>query len=292
MKHPINAYDEFDRHRPRLNALAYRMLGSWSEAEDAVQEAWIRAARADSSDVGNVAGWLTTIAARVCLNMLRARATRREDPFDDVRADPTATVEHGPEFEAALAESVSAALLVVLETLDPAERLAFVLHDMFAMPFHDIAVIVDRSTAATRQLASRARRRVQGHQGVGDGTVGIEERRRVVDAFFAAARLGRLDQLLVVLDPDIVLRTWTGPSIVDATVTVRGAESVAGRALRFAQPGAELWPVVVQGRPGVLATVNDTRITLMVFQVGAGVIIGIDALIDPVRLVELNVIMR
>ncbi|HEX6418083.1 MAG TPA: sigma-70 family RNA polymerase sigma factor, partial [Acidimicrobiales bacterium] len=202
--------ERFEEHRPHLRAVAYRMLGSPSEAEDAVQEAWLRLSRADTSDVENLGGWLTTVVGRVCLNVLRSRATRREDPLEAHVPDPVVTLDHrvDPEERALVADSVGLALLVVLETLPPAERLAFVLHDMFAVPFDEIAPIVGRSTTATRQLASRARRRVQGDARVPD--TDLPRQRAVVDAFFAAARDGDFEALVSVLDPDVVLRSDRG----------------------------------------------------------------------------------
>ena len=211
----------FEEHRSRLRAVAYRMLGSLSEADDAVQDTWIRLSRIDADEVENLGGWLTTVVARVCLNMLRSRQSRREEPFGphvpEPIIDPVAGVD--PEHEALLADSVGLALLVVLETLAPAERLAFVLHDMFAVPFDQIAPIVDRSPEAARQLASRARRRVRGSAPVGDAD--LDQQRAVVEAFLAAAREGDFDALLAVLDPDVVLRADSGPGLPGATVEVR-----------------------------------------------------------------------
>src|SRR5438477_2141872 len=207
---------EFEDHRPHLRAVAYRMLGSLSEADDAVQDAWLRLRRTDTSEVENLRGWLTTIVARVALNMLRARRTRREQPLDVHVPDPIIDPADGtdPEHEALLADSVGLALLVVLETLNPAERLAFVLHDMFAVPFEEIAPIVERSPAATRQLASRARRRVQGQRAIPDAD--MDRQREVVAAFLAASRGGDFDALLALLDPDVVLRADLGAAPADA----------------------------------------------------------------------------
>jgi RNA polymerase sigma factor (sigma-70 family) len=277
------ALEQFDHHRPRLTSIAYRMLGSTADADDAVQETWLRVARANAADIDNVAGWLTTITARVCLDILRSRNARREDPFGTVTPDPSTLRGKSPEDETELADSVSLALLVVLETLDPAERLAFVLHDMFAMRFDDIAPIVERTPAATRQLASRARRRIQGRRPNG-ASVNTSEHRRVVDAFFVAARGGDLDSLLVVLDPDLVLRINGSSAQPDTTTTVHGARQVAGRALHFAQPAAHLQPILVNGRPGVLVTLDGERISLMAFTISHGVITAIDALVDRERL--------
>jgi RNA polymerase sigma-70 factor (ECF subfamily) len=264
------------------------MLGSLAEADDAVQETWVRLSRADTSDVENLGGWLTTVVSRVCLNMLRSRATRREDPLYDAHVpDPIISIEGttDPEHEALLADSVGIALLVVLETLPPAERMAFVLHDMFGVSFEDIATIVDRSPAAARQLASRARRRVRGAAPKPDQDV--ERQRRVVDAFFAAARAGDFEALISVLDPDIVLRADFGP--VAASAVVRGAEAVAGRAVMFADPSRALTPAIVNGTPGVVITVDGRVVSVMAFAVVADRIVAIDSLGDPERLTRLRI---
>ena len=223
--------ERFEEQRPHLRAIAYRMLGSLSEADDAVQEAWLRLNRSDSKAIDNLGGWLTTVVARVALNMLRARKARREDPLETRLPDPVISLDDqtDPEHEALIADSVGLALLVVLESLSPAERLAFVLHDMFAVPFDEIAEITGRSPAAARQLASRARRHVRGSAPVPDAD--LAEQRRVVDAFFAASREGDFDALVAVLDPDIVLRA----DDADASVLIRGAREVASRAMRFAR---------------------------------------------------------
>src|ERR687894_2819380 len=221
---------QFEEHRTRLRAVAYRMLGSLSEADDAVQETWLRLSRIDSDEVENLGGWLTTVVARVSLNILRSRRSRREEPFDVRMPEPIVDRADGtdPEHEALLADSVGLALLVVLETLNPAERLSFVLHDMFAVPFDEIAPIVDRSPEAARQLASRARRRVRGERAVPDAD--LETQREVVDAFLAAAREGDFEALLEVLDPDVVLRTDRGAGAVTGSRVIRGAANVARRA--------------------------------------------------------------
>src|SRR5437868_12925338 len=233
----------FEEHRTRLRAVAYRMIGSLSDADDAVQEAWLRLSRTDTSEVENLDGWLTTVVARVSLNMLRSRKSRREEPIGVRMPDPIVDRADGtdPEHEALLADSVGLALLVVLEMLSPAERLAFVLHDMFAMPFDEIAPIVDRSPEATRQLASRARRRVQGETTVPDADLATQ--RRVVDAFLAASREGDFDALLEVLDPDVVLRVDFGPT--EESREVRGARLVAGQALFYARLGLLIRPALV-----------------------------------------------
>ncbi len=228
--------ERFEEHRTHLRAVAYRMLGSLSEADDAVQEAWLRLSRTDASEVENLGGWLTTVVARVSLNMLRSRNVRREEPLGVHVPEPIVDRADGtdPEHEALLADSVGLALLVVLETLSPAERLAFVLHDMFAVPFDEIAPIVDRSPEAARQLASRARRRVQGENTVPDAD--LDTQREVVDAFLAASRDGDFEALLAVLDPDVVLRADLGP-LAGGSREVRGAAAVAGQALAYSRLG-------------------------------------------------------
>jgi RNA polymerase sigma factor (sigma-70 family) len=241
--------ERFEEHRGHLRAVAYKMLGSLSEADDAVQESWLRLTRTDAGEVENLRAWLTTVVARVCLNVLRSRRTRGEVPLDVHVPDPVVTREDGtqPEHEALLADSVGLAMLVVLETLTPAERLAFVLHDMFAVPFDDIATLVDRSPEAARQLASRARRRVQGEARVPDADLAAQ--RRVVDAFFAAARDGDFEGLVAVLDPDVVSRGDGGPG---ASAIVRGAREVAARALTFARLSPFVRPALVNGAAGVV----------------------------------------
>jgi RNA polymerase sigma-70 factor, ECF subfamily len=277
--------ERFEANRPHLRAVAYRMLGSFSDADDAVQEAWLRLSRADTSGVENLGGWLTTVVARVCLNMLRSRQSRREDSLDARIPDPIVSRENGvdPQHDAVLADSVGLALLVVLETLTPAERLAFVLHDMFAVPFDEIAPMLGRSPTATRQLASRARRRVRGAAPAPDPDVARQ--REVVDAFFAAARGGEFEALVAVLDPDVVARTDGGPG---ASVIVRGAHVVAGRALMFAQPSATLRPALVNGAAGVVVMAGGRPASVMAFTVRDGKIVEIDALTDPERLGKLD----
>ena len=287
------ALEQFEEHRARLTSIAVRMLGSRSEADDAVQETWLRVSRAADAEIDSVPAWLTTITARVCLNMLRSRATRREDRFDDVTLDPVTLarapgIDAGPEDEAVLADNVSMALLIVLETLEPAERLAFVLHDMFALPFDEIAPIVERTPAATRQLASRARRRLQ--QRGSDSDAGrLGEHRRMVDAFYAAVRDGDLERVLTLLDPDLELRSDGGAARPEATAVVHGARKIAARAVHFAQPDATLQPVLANGRTGVLVTMGEQRISLMVFTIDNELITRIDALVDPERLDRLDV---
>ena len=280
--------ERFEQHRSHLRAVAYRMLGSVSEADDAVQEAWLRLSRSDADDIDNLGAWLTTVVARLSLNTLRSRAARREEPLEVRVPDPVVSRADGtdPEQEALLADSVGLALLVVLETLQPAERLAFVLHDMFAVPFDDIAAMVDRSPAATRQLASRARRRLQGEPG--EPSDDPARQREVVDAFFAAARGGDFEALVSVLDPDIVLRADGGALRPEATGIVRGAENVARRALMFSMPRARLRPVLANGAAAVVVDVDGRLFSLMAFTVRDGRVAAIDALTDPERLDRLD----
>ncbi len=275
--------EEFERQRDQLRAVAYRMLGSTSEAEDAVQEAWLRLSRSETGAVENLGGWLTTVVARVCLDMLRARRSRREDYLDTWLPEPIVSVEDGPEDEAVLADSVGLAMLVVLETLSPAERLAFVLHDMFGMPFEEIASIVDRSEAATRQLASRARRRVRGATPRTDPD--LREQRRVIDAFLAASRAGDFEALLEVLDPDVVFRIDAGGVAPRARPPVEGAEAVARQVLsrgsRFA-PFAR--PAIVNGNAGLVIVPGNRPFAVVGFTVAEGRIATIDLIADPAKL--------
>src|ERR687888_656650 len=245
--------EQFEEHRTRLRAVAYRMLGSLSEADDAVQETWLRLNRIDADEVENLGGWLTTVVARVSLNVLRSRRSRREEPLDVHVPEPIVDRADGtdPEHEALLADSVGLALLVVLETLSPPERLAFVLHDMFAVPFDEIAPIVDRSPDAARQLASRARRRVRGAP-VPDAD--LEAQREVVDAFFAAAREGDFERLLEVLDPDVVLHGDRGAFPPGASFEIHGAEAVAKQAQTYSRLDLVALPALVNGGPGVVAS--------------------------------------
>jgi RNA polymerase sigma factor (sigma-70 family) len=279
--------ERFEEQRSHLRAVAYRMLGSLTEADDAVQEAWLRLSRADTSDVENLGGWLTTVVARVCLNMLRSRSTRREDPIDWHVPDPVVTLDDhvDPQQQALLADSVGLALLVVLETLSPPERLTFVLHDMFAVPFDEIAPIVGRSATATRQLASRARRRVRGAAPPPDHD--LARQREVVEAFFAAARDGDFESLVAILHPDVVLRS-DGGARPGASRVLRGPEAVAGQALMFADPARLLRPALVNGAAGVLVTVGGRLVAVMAFTVIADKIVAIDALGDPDRLDQLD----
>jgi RNA polymerase sigma factor (sigma-70 family) len=282
--------ERFEEHRTRLRAVAYRMLGSLSEADDAVQEAWLRVSRADTGSVENLAGWLTTVVARVCLNVLRTRESRREEPFDVHVHMPEPIISHedgvDPEQEALLADSVGLALLVVLDTLTPAERLAFVLHDMFAVPFEEIAPIIERSPAAARQLASRARRRVQGQAPVPDPD--LTRQREVVDAFLAAARNGDFDALVAVLDPDVVLRADGGTARARQTVVFHGARAVAEQAVIAKRLTPFARPALINGTAGVVAVAAGRVLSVMGFTVAHGKIVAIDVLLDPERLADLD----
>ncbi|MFD5328149.1 RNA polymerase sigma factor SigJ [Streptomyces sp. NPDC127092] len=281
--------ERFQADRGHLRAVAYRMLGSLSEAEDAVQEAWFKLNRSDVSDVRNLSGWLTTVVGRVCLDMLRSRTSRREDPLEYYVPDPVVRDEGtaDPEQEALLADSVGLALLVVLETLAPAERLAFVLHDMFSVSFDEIAPIVDRTPAATRQLASRARRRVQGAAPAPapDAT----RQRQVVDAFLAASQAGDFEGLLTVLDPDVVLRVDGGDLAAAASKLIRGAEAVTAQALTFAKFRHDARKVTVNGAAGLVSLVNGAPVGLMAFTIVDTRIVQIDIVADPERLSALGV---
>jgi RNA polymerase sigma-70 factor (ECF subfamily) len=276
--------DRFEEHRPHLRAVAYRMLGSLSEADDAVQDTWLRLSRTGTGGVENLGGWLTTIVARVCLNMLRSRSMRREEPLGARLPDPVISPEGElqPEEEALLADSVGLALLVVLDTLSPAERLAFVLHDMFDLPFDEIAPMVGRTPAAARQLASRARRRVKG-TGIPAPDPDLVRQRDVVDAFFLAARGGDFDALVGLLDPDVVLRSDFGARRPAASRVTRGAAAVARQALVGALPDAQLHPALVNGAAGVVVTVGGRPFAVMGFTVTEGRIVEIDAIADPDR---------
>ncbi|MFE7793394.1 sigma-70 family RNA polymerase sigma factor [Streptomyces sp. NPDC057460] len=280
--------ERFEEHRSRLRAVGYRMLGSLSEADDAVQETWVRLDRAGAGGVENLAGWLTTVVARVCLNMLRAREQRREEPLEMRMPDPVISHEDGvdPEQEALLADSVGLAMLVVLESLTPVERLAFVLHDMFAVPFDEIAPMVEKTPAATRQLASRARRRVQG--GAPGPDPDLIRQREAVDAFFAAARDGDFDALVAVLDPDVVLRSDGGAAGVRHTAVLHGAQTVAGQALTFGQLSPFARPALINGAAGVVVVAHGRPLSVMAFTVTDGRTVAIDVLSDPERLRQLD----
>ena len=278
--------EQFEDHRSRLLGVAYRMLGSLSEADDAVQEAWLRLSRTDSDEIENLGGWLTTVVSRVSLNMLRSRKARREEPLAGRLPDPLIDRADGidPEHEALLADSVGLALFVVLETLSPPERLAFVLHDIFAVPFDEIAPIVERSPEAARQLASRARRHVRAERTVPDGD--LETQREVVDAFLAAAREGDFDRLVAVLDPDVVVRQDFGP--VGGSREIRGAAAVARQALGYAQIGLDIRPALINGVAGAVAFRDGQPFSIGAVTVRNGKIVELDFLGDPERLRELD----
>jgi RNA polymerase sigma factor (sigma-70 family) len=279
--------ERFEAHRAQLKAVAYRMLGSVSEADDAVQEAWIRLNRSDPDEIGNLGGWLTTVVARVSLNMLHSRRTRREVSLDAVHV-PEPIIDRvdgtNPEHEALLVDSVGLALLVVLETLSPAERLAFVLHDMFAVPFDEIARIIDRSPQAARQLASRARRRVRVEETVPDSDLGAQ--REVVEAFLEAAREGNFARLVCVLHPDAVLRADLGPA--SGSGEVRGAETIARQAMTFARLGLALELALINGAVGAVTRRDGEPMSVTGFTVRGGRIVAIDILADPERLRRLD----
>jgi RNA polymerase sigma factor (sigma-70 family) len=279
--------DRFEEQRAHLRAVAYRMLGSLTEADDAVQDTWLRLTRARVNDVENLGGWLTTIVARVCLNMLRSRNLRRADPLGVHVPDPLVSADATlqPEEEALLADSVGLALLVVLDNVAPAERLAFVLHDMFELPFEEIAPMVGRTPAAARQLASRARRRVKG-AGVPAPEPDLTRQREVVDAFLSAARGGGLDALVAVLDPDVVLRIDAGARRPAASMAIHGASAVARQALTGLAPAlraVDLHPALVNGAAGLVVTVRGRPVTVMGFTVADGKIAEINAIADPER---------
>ncbi|SNT25684.1 RNA polymerase sigma-70 factor, ECF subfamily [Asanoa hainanensis] len=275
----------FEEHRGHLRAVAYRMLGSFDEADDAVQEAWLRLARTDAAEVTNLGGWLTTVVGRICLNLLRSRSTR---PLETHVPDPVVSPADGvgPEDQALLADAVGLALLVVLDTLNPAERLAFVLHDLFAVAFDEIALIVDRSPAATRQLASRARRRVQEAAPAPD--TDLARQRAVVDAFFAASRAGDFDALLAVLDPEVVLRADGGTSRPAFSAIIRGGHEVAGQARTARQLAPFVKPALVNGTPGAVVAPRGEVVSIMSFVVRDGRITQIHVLGDPHRLRALD----
>jgi RNA polymerase sigma factor (sigma-70 family) len=271
---------EFEQHRPHLRSVAYRMLGSLSEAEDAVQEGWLRLSRSDTSDVANLAGWLTTVVSRVCLDQLRSRKARREDSLEERIPDPVVSESevHDPEQQALLGDAVGLAMLVVLDQLAPAERLAFVLHDLFAVPYAEIAPVVERSVDATKMLASRGRRRIQGARVVPDADVARQ--RAVVTAFQAAARDGDFDALLRVLDPDVVLRN----SAAEGLLVARGAETVASGAVMFQKLALASRPVLVNGVAGVAVDIDGEPFSLAAFTVVDGRIVEIDIISDRARL--------
>ncbi|HTT95800.1 MAG TPA: sigma-70 family RNA polymerase sigma factor [Solirubrobacterales bacterium] len=276
----------FEEQRPRLRAVAYRMLGSTGEADDAVQEAWLRLDRSDAGEIENLGGWLTTVVARIALNMLRSRRSRGEESIDLRVPDPIVDPIEGtqPEHEALLADSVGLAMLMVLETLGPAERLAFVLHDMFGVPFDEIGAIVDRTPEAARQLASRGRRRLRAAEAVPDVDLGAQ--RELVEAFMAASRDGDFDRLVAVLHPDIVLRSDFGPPA--GTVEVRGREAVVEQARLFASLGLAARLVRVNGAIGTVTLKDGKPFSIGSLIVREGRIVGIDFLADPARLERLD----
>jgi RNA polymerase sigma factor (sigma-70 family) len=276
----------FEEHRPHLRAVAYRMLGSVSEADDAVQDAWIRLSRSDTSEVQNLGAWLTTVVARVALNMLRSRKARREQPLDVHVPDPIVDSADGtnPEHEALLADSVGLALLVVLETLTPPERLAFVLHDMFAVPFDEIGTILDRSPDAARQLASRGRRRVRGSAPVPDADLSAQW--EVVDAFLAAARNGDFDGLVAVLDPDVVLRADGGLEGISNYVV--GAQTVASQALMWSRVDLTIRRALINGAAGMVSLRDGQPFSVAAVTVRGGKIVEVDILSDPERVRRLD----
>jgi RNA polymerase sigma factor (sigma-70 family) len=278
--------EQFEERRPRLRAVAYRMLGSLSEADDAVQDAWLRLSRSDAGEIENLAAWLTTVVARVSLNMLRSRNTRREQPLDVHLPDPIIDPAEGtdPEHEALLADSVGLALLVILETLTPAERLAFVLHDMFALPFDEIAPIVERSPEATRQLASRARRRVRGAAPVPDADLTAQW--EVVEAFLAAARDGDFDALVAVLDPDVVLRADGG--LTGLSQHVQGAETVARQALMWSRVDLTMRRALINGAAGMVTFLHGEPFSIAAVMVRNRKIVELDFLADPERIAQLD----
>jgi len=292
---------DFEAHRAHLRSVAYRMLGSLNEADDAVQESWLRLSRADTGDVRDLRAWLTTVVSRVCLDMLRSRVSRREDSLDVHVPDPIVTrVDDDPAEHAILADSVGIALLVVLDTLPPAERLAFVLHDVFAVPFEQIGPILDRSPAAAKQLASRARRRLRAAPdpaaepaaasagSAPASTADLARQWTVVDAFLAASREGDFEGLLAILDPDIVLRADAGAGPLGPSALVRGAREVIAQAQRFAPLGRFARPVLVNGAPGFLVTRDGQPLALMAVTVQGGKITEMDVLADPDRLARLD----
>jgi RNA polymerase sigma factor (sigma-70 family) len=289
--------ERFEENRTHLRAVAYRMLGSISEADDAVQEAWLRLSRSDTSEIENLGGWLTTVVGRVCLDLLRSRSSRREESLEQHLGEPQsvhvpepivsrADRRIDPEHEALLADSVGLALLVVLETLSPAERLAFVLHDTFAVPYEEIAPIVGRSPSAARKLASRARRRVRGATTAPDAD--LTRQREVVEAFLAASREGDFEALLAVLDPEVVLRADSGGVLAGLSREDRGARAVGGQALAFSRLSPYTRPALVNGAAGVVVAPGGKPYAVMGFTVVGGKIVEIDILADPARLRRLD----
>ncbi|MET7327188.1 RNA polymerase sigma factor SigJ [Nonomuraea sp. NPDC005650] len=282
--------NRFEEHRTHLKAVAYRMLGSLAEADDAVQESWLRLSRTDSAEIDNLGGWLTTVVGRVCLDILRTRTSRREAPLEQRLPDPVVSREDGgdPEQQALIADSVGLALLVVLESLSPAERLAFVLHDMFAVPFEQIAPIVDRTPATAKKLASRARQRVRGTVPPPDPDLGRQ--RQVVDAFLAASRGGDFEALLGILDPDVVMRVDAGAVAAGGMWTINGAAAVASQAANFRRFSTTytVEPVLVNGAVGLVSRENGQPRSVLSFTVADGRIVAVEILTDPERLARLS----
>jgi RNA polymerase sigma factor (sigma-70 family) len=278
--------ERFQAHRPGLRAVAYRMLGSTSEADDAVQDAWLRLSRSNTGEIDNLEAWLVTVVGRVALNMLRSRRTRREVPIEARLPDPIVDRADGidPEHEALLADSVGLALLVVLETLAPAERLAYVLHDMFAIPFDEIAPVVGRSSEATRQLASRARRRIRGADPVPDADLTTQW--EVVEAFLVAARDGDFDALVAVLDPDVVLRADGGPTGISQHL--QGAETVAGQALMWSRVDLTMRRALINGAAGMVTFLHGKPFSIAAVTIRSGRIVELDFLADPERIAQLD----
>jgi RNA polymerase sigma factor (sigma-70 family) len=279
----VDVTEQFEAERGRLRGLAYRMLGSLSEADDAVQEAWLRLARTDAAEIQNLPGWLTTVTARICLDMLRARTARREDPLEVHVPDPVITFDD-PQEQVELADAIGLALLVVLDTLTPRERIAFVLHDLFAVPFDEIARIVDRSPAAAKQLASRARRRLRSAP---QPEADAGRHREVLAAFTAAAREGDFDGLMAVLAPDVLLRADAGVNGLGPSHQLQGAENVARQAMQFAHLAQYIRPVLVNGRPGLMAAPDGRPVSVMDVTVRDGRIVEMNILADPDRLARL-----
>ena len=286
MDEEVRLAEQFEEHRARLRAVAYRVLGSVGEADDAVQEAWLRLRRRDAGEIDNLGGWLTTVVARICLNVLRSRRSHPEQPLEVHVPDPVIDRPDAlePEHEALLADAVGLALMTVLQTLPPAERLALVLHDSFAVPFEEIAAIIDRTPAATRQLASRARRKVQGTPTTPEPD--RAHQREVVDAYFAASRRGDFEALVALLDPDVVLRSDTGRP--DTSAVLRGAEPVASNALTFSSGAPWARPALVNGAAGVVIAPHGRVVAVLAVTVADGRIVAIEALGDPVRLQQLD----
>lgn len=278
--------EQFEANRGHLRAVAYRMLGSVDQADDAVQETWLRLSRSDTREVENLSGWLTTVVARVCLDLLRSRKSRREESLDDEVKDlPASEATHDPEQEALLADSVGLALLVVLDTLTPAERLAFVLHDTFAMSFDEIGRIVGRTPAATRQLASRARRRVQGVTSVPSGD--LRSQREIIDAFLAALRAGDFEGLLAVLDPDVVVHIDPGAGRPGSPTEIRGARNWAQGAITYSRGARFVEPALINGSVGLLFAPHGRLLRALTFRVDGGKIVEVEIIAKPDRLQQL-----